>query len=205
MSVQSWLDLPVSPTIDARTLIQSCAFIDQAGTSQGGLFQRSTNWLKAVTWVSPVVKVTAYGTVSATSNLVAVNGQDFTSVEAAATWNGTHVMTTNNAQLPLVSEGLMFLKAGTNFINNVFFDFNGGVTSTDVQIGFRDNSYTSGDFTNSATGTIPVYAFPTTTTYGGTGRQLSLTLLQTGRFHMGLRIVDNGGNYSMFPMEWVVL
>jgi hypothetical protein len=74
-----------------------------------------------------------------------------------------------------------------------------------VQISFRDNSYSGGDFTNGGTPTIPVFAFPTSTTYGGTGRNLQLTLLKTGRFSMGIRIVDGGGNYSMFPFELVVL
>ncbi|MDP4198492.1 MAG: hypothetical protein Q8922_00860 [Bacteroidota bacterium] len=113
-------------------------------------------------------------------------------------------MTTNNPQLPLVVEGLMYLKSGP-FTNNIFLDFTGGATSTDVQLGFRDNSYTSGDFTAGATGTIPVFAFPgAPVTYGGTGHILSVTLLKPGRYSMGIRIVDNVGNYSLFPMEWIV-
>ena len=63
---------------------------------------------------------------------------------------------------------------------------------------------TSGDFENSASGTIPVFSFPAAS-YGGTGRLLTLTLLRTGRFPMCLRLIDSGGNYSMFEMLWVVL
>jgi hypothetical protein len=32
-----------------------------------------------------------------------------------------------------------------------------------------------------------------------------MSLLTTGRFSVALRIVDNAGNYSLFPMEWIVL
>ena len=197
---QSWLDLITMPTMDPRSLISTISFQGQLAT-----FTRSPNWLQATAWVPPVIKVTPSGTPATTSNLMANNPQDFASIEAANTWNGTHAMTTINPQLPLVSEGLMYLRYGGNFINNIFFDFIGGASSTDIQIGFGDNSYTAGDFTAGPIGTIPVFAFPTSATYSGTGKMMAITLLQPGRYSMGLRIVDNSGNYSMFPMEWIVI
>ncbi len=198
MSAQSWLDLILSPTMDPRGLVSNTSF-----STGPGAFLRSTNWLQAVAWVSPPMKVSAPG-VGTTSNIMAVNPQDFTSIEAAATWNATHAMTTNNAQLPLVAEGLMFLRSGTNFQNNLFFDITGGTTLVGVQLSFRDNSYTAGDFTAGATGTIPVFDFGAGP-FSGAGKQMTVTLLQPGRFSMGLRLVDNAGNYSMFPMEWIVI
>jgi hypothetical protein len=203
MNAQSWFDLAMQPTQDPRSLIGMISFEDQANAAQAGTFTRSTNWLQAAIWVAPPMKVTPRATLT-TAFIIAANPNDFASAEFAAAWNAAHAMTSINPQLPLVAEGLMYLKAGP-FMNMVYLDITGGTTSTDVQISFRDNSYTSGDFTNGAAGTIPVFAFPTTTTYGGTGRALTVTLLKPGRYSMGIRIVDNAGNYSMFPMEWVVV
>ncbi len=142
---------------------------------------------------------------STLSNVQVNNPYDFGSIEEANTWNGLHQMTVPTAQVPPAVQKIMFLKAGTAFINNVFLDFTGGATSTDIQLSIRDNAGTSGDFQNSGTGTIPVFSFPTTATYGTPGRNLQVTLLRTGRFNVGLRIIDNGGNYSLFEMEWIVL
>ncbi len=200
-SPQSWFDLATSPTMDPRSLISTIQFQDQALAYVVGSFTRSTNWLQATTWVASPLKVTAFSTQP--SFLASSNNQDFGSVEAANVWNATHAMTSLSTQLPLVSEGLMYLKAGP-FINNLFFDFAGGVTSTDVQISFRANSLTNGDFSNGGTGTIPVFAFPSVT-FGGTTKNMQITLLQTGHFQMGIRIVDNSGNYSMLPLDWIVL
>ncbi len=197
MNAQSWNDLLLQSTMDPRGLISNAGFV-----STGGLFLRSTTWLQAVTWVAPPMKVSAPG-VGTTSNIMAVNPQDFPSIEAAATWNATHAMTTINPQIPLVNEGLMYLHAGSNFYNNIYLDITGGTTLVSVQLSFRDNSYTAGDFTAGATGTIPVFDFGTGP-FMGLGKLFQVTLLQTGRFQMGLRLVDNAGNYSMFPMDWLV-
>jgi hypothetical protein len=113
-------------------------------------------------------------------------------------------MTSISTQLPLAVNALMILKASPKFLNNVFFDFLGGATSTDIPFSFKDNSLTSGDFTNAATGTIPSYSFGSTT-FGGTGKMLTVSILTPGRYSVALRIVDNAGGYSLFPMEWIVL
>lgn len=142
---------------------------------------------------------------STTANIVAANPYDYSAVVAATTWNSTHAMTapTSN-QLPFSVQNIFFLKGDPRFINNLYLDHTGGATSTDIQLSMRDNSTTSGEFQNAALGTVPVFAFPNTT-YGGTGRNLQVSLLRTGRFHVAMRIVDNGGNWSMFEMEWIVL
>jgi hypothetical protein len=200
---QSWLDLSVQSPMDPRSIIQSLAFINGAGASTGAVFARSTTFLQNVTWINPPMVVSPYVTPNIPF-VVCPNVQDFASVEAANTWNGTHAMTVNNAQLPIAVQKIMFLKAGTAFVNNIFLDFTGAATSVDIQFSFRDNATTSGDFVNTAQGSIPVFAL-SGTTFSGTGKALAVTLLRTGRFSVGLRIKDNGGNYSMFEMEWIVL
>ncbi len=196
---QSWYDLVVMSPMDIRSLIQSATFESSGGGQTAGTFARSSTWLHAATWVNPPLVVSQTG-----SNVTCPNAQDFASVEAANTWNGLHLMTAQNNQLPLSVQKIMFLKAGTAFVNNIFLDWTPAVTSTDVQLSFRDNSTTSGDFQNSATATVPVFAF-SGATFGTTARNLQVTLLRTGRFQVALRIIDNSGNYSMYEMDWIVL
>jgi hypothetical protein len=196
---QSWFDLVVMSPMDPRGIISSVSFENNAGSQTAATFARSSTWLHASTWVNPplIVSQTA-------SFVICPNVQDFASVEAANTWNGLHLMTAQNNQLPIAVQKIMFLKAGTAFVNNIFLDWSAGVTSTDVQLSFRDNSTTSGDFQNSGTATVPVFAF-TGATFGLTARNLQVTVLRTGRFHVAMRIIDNSGNYSMYEMEWIVL
>ena len=196
--IQSWFDLVVMPPMDPRSIISSVLFENNASSQSAGTFARSSSWLHASTWVNPPLIVS-----QTTSFVICPNVQDFASVEDANTWNGLHLMTAQNNQLPIAVQKIMFLKAGTAFVNNIFLDWSVGVTSTDVQLSFRDNSSTSGDFQNSATATIPVFAF-TGATFGGIARNLQVTLLRTGRFTVALRIIDNSGNYSMYEMDWIV-
>ena len=148
--------------------------------------------------------VTLPGT-GTTGNVVAANPYDYTAVVAANAWNSVHAMTAPNTnQLPFSVQNIVFLKADPRFINNLYFDITGGVTSTDIQFSMRDNSTTSGMFQDAALATVPVFALPSST-YGGTGRNLQVSLTRTGRFDVAFRIVDNGGNWSMFEMQWIVL
>lgn len=203
MAPQSWFDLVVMSPIDPRGIIQYAAFENQAGATQIANFARSSNFLQAVTWVNPPMVVTQPGT-GTTSFVQATNPQDYDSAVAAGNWSATHAMTVNSAQVALAVQKIMFLKAGIQFINNIYLDFTGGATSTNIQLSIRENSATTGDFQGAGIGTVPVFAFPSST-YGGTGRNMLLTILKPGRFNVGLRIVDNSGNYSIFEMDWIVL
>ena len=191
------------PPIDPRSLIQMISFEDQANVNQVAGFTRSTTWLQNVTWLDAPLIVTPAATKTAV--IAAPNAADYQSLQDAIAWNSTHAMTPLSTKLPKAVEKIFFLKAGGQFINQIYLDWNIGVTSTDVQFSFRDNSVTSGDFTNSATGTIPVFAFPNTSTYGGIGRLLQVSLLARGRYMVGMRIVDNSGNWSLYDMQWIVL
>jgi hypothetical protein len=64
---------------------------------------------------------------------------------------------------------------------------------------------TSGDFQNAGTATVPVFEFPPSATYGGTGRNFQVTLLRPGRFNVGIVTLDSTAVISMFEMEWIVL
>jgi hypothetical protein len=85
---------------------------------------------------------------------------------------------------------------------DVQFQF-GGTTYTDIQLSFRDNAASSGDFSGGSTGSIPVASFAGNFT-GAV--DLKVVLKQFGRFSMMLVLKDNGsGNYSTFEMEWNIV
>ncbi len=202
-TIQSWFDLVVMPTMDPRSIIQTASFEDSTGTMRAATFLRSQNWLLPGPWIQSPLNVTTPAGILI-PNVTVPNAYDYASIEDANTWNTLHQMVApipNN--LPFAVRQVMFLKAGTAFVNNIFLDWAVGVTSASVQLSFRDNSMTSGDFQNSGAGTVPVFAFPAAT-YGSTGRNFQVTLLRTGHFHVGLNILDNSGNCSMFEMEWFV-
>ncbi len=199
---QSWFDFPMMTRMDPRTIIQAIAFEDQGGTMQNGAFTRSATWLQNVVWADAPMIVTPFATVPPA--VTVPNTQDFISQQIAIAWNASHAMTATNTKLPKAVEKIMYLKAGAAFVNNIFLDWAGVITSTDIQFSFRDNSATSGDFTNSASGTIPVFTFPTVV-FGGTSRRLTVTLLRAGRFSVGIRIFDSAGNWSLYEMDWIVM
>ncbi len=202
---QSWNDLVVMPPMDLRAIISSLSLEDNTGASQIASFTRSSTWLNsAKTWINPPMVTSQPGTAT-TSHIVAANPYDFQAVVDANAWNTVHAMTVPTTGLPISVQNVMFFKADPRFINNFYVDFSGGVTSTDIQLSMRDNSTTSGDFQSSAAGTVPVFTLPNTSTYGGLGRNVHVSLTRTGRFQVAFRIVDNSGNWSMFEMEWIVL
>lgn len=198
----SWYDYATQSPRDPRTIVQSISFMDQTGAIQPATFLRSTTWLEAATWVNPPMDVTPRTTfLPSVSPLFPM---DFQASEIAAQFTAQRAMTVLNGQYPIAVQKEIVLKAGMQFANTFALDFIGTATSTDIQFSFLHNSLTSGDFTSGASGTIPVFAFPSTTTYGGITKQMTVTLLRPGRFAVALRIKDNSGNYSLFEMDWLV-
>jgi hypothetical protein len=193
------------PTMDPRSIISTAAFEDSTGTMHAATFERSPSWLLAGPWGQSPLNVTT-PTGSLIPNVTVPNVYDYASLEEANTWNTLHQMVAPvPTSLPLAVQKIMFLKAGTAFVNNLFLDWKAGVTSGSVQLSFRDNSVTSGDFQNSGTGTVPAFIFPSSATYGGLGRNLQVTLLRPGRYTVGIVTLDSAVVTSMFEMEWFVL
>src|ERR1017187_3776260 len=145
---QSWFDLPVMPPMDPRSIISTASFEDLGGTMRAATFERSSTFLAGALYVVSPLSVTTPG--SGTTPYVSVpNTYDYGSIEEANTWNTLHMMTIPTpATMPLSVQKIMFLHAGTAFVNNIFLDCKAGTTSTNVQLTFRDNSVTSGDFQN---------------------------------------------------------
>jgi hypothetical protein len=190
--------------MDPRLVIQKITLDDNTGAAKGATFSRVTSWFQNVTWVNPVLKISDV-TSSTTPTIAANSPQDYQSFQEAVVWNSTKSMVATNSKLPLAVKKIVFLKAGMSFDNTIYLDWIGGATSTDVQISFRDNSVTSGNLDPlGGAPTVPVFQFLATATYGGAGRKLTVTVLRPGRYFVGIRVLDNGGNYSMFEMEWIV-
>ncbi len=189
--------------LDPRSVISIVSMQDQGGTNRLATFQNSSTFLKLTTWAnspltpSPVATATTPG-VSATSPA------DFDAVVEAQHWTAAHGMVANNTQLPMTVQRIFFAKARPNFLNNFYFDMPGGVTSTDIQLSFRDNSGVGGNFIDSALGTIPAFCW-SGATFGGTGRLFQISFNRPGRFYLVLRVIDNTGNYSMFELDFNVV
>jgi hypothetical protein len=201
-SPQSWNDMALVSPQDPRDVLEYIAMYDQAGALVIGKFARSTTWLNNTTWAISPLSFSPLA-VNSTPSIAAVNNQDPAAVYEVNKWNNSHMMVTTNNQLPWTVQRMVFVKAGAQFFNTLFFDWPGITTSTDVQVSVRENSATAGDFTNAASGTIPVYIF--TGTFGGTKKGLSFIISRPGRYSLCVRIVDSGGNWSMFELELIAI
>ena len=202
---QSWNDLVVMQPMDIRSIVSLASFEDNAAAMHTATFERSLSWLGPGPWSVPPLSVSV-GNGPTTPSITVPNAYDYASQQIANVWNASHQMTPIiPTALPLAVQQTAFLHAGAAFVNNLFFDWKVGVTSSSIQLSLRDNSTTSGMFQNGSVGTVPVFLFPGSAIYGGLGRNLQVTLLRTGRFNVAFVIVDSTGATSMFEMDWIVL
>jgi len=188
---QSWQDLQIANPLDPKSIIPYATL----GTNAGA-FSRSTNILQSA-WVASPLVFTGNNT-----SVVSTDTTDQSTVVDAAQWTFTHQMVNVAANIPPSMSKVVFMRAGKNWQNKIEIAL-GAPNYTNVQLTFRDNLGTSGQFLNSATGSAPVILFG-----GGaaiTGNQvLTLPVLQPGTYNMVLAMLT-GGNWSAFEMEWVVV
>ncbi len=112
-------------------------------------------------------------------------------------WNFKHQTVNTAAALAPPMHKVIYLRGGRKWQMDVFLDL--GTSTSDLQLSFRDNAGTRGDYA----GTIPVITFPGA--HSGVVK-LSLTLNHFGHIPMGLRMIDSGtSDWSMFEMEWVIV
>lgn len=179
---QSWADLVVLPPADPRSLIADAKINGVQGT-----FTRSTDFLNP-TWVDSPHTIT-----SATCS--AHRTDDLQMVADAAMWNFAHQTVNTLTTLAIPMRKVLFLRGYEHWLTMIQIAVSGNMTNP--QISFRDNAASSGDFTGSATGSIPAIRW--TGTFTGTV-MLELTLKQLGRFSMALKSNDTT-NHSMLEME----
>lgn len=184
--VQSWYDIPLQQPHDPRILIAN-TYLD----STIGTFARSSSFLASTWGASPLA---LSGTVVCTS----LHTDNLLSVAEAAQWTFAHQGLNTSASNPPALQKVVFLRGGSSYEMSFSIDF-GASNHNGVQLSFRDNAATPGDFTG--TGTIPVITFPAV--YTGV-KTFKVTLKMLGTFVMALRTTSGGTNY-LFEMEWNVV
>ncbi|MBS1913713.1 MAG: hypothetical protein JST22_17125 [Bacteroidetes bacterium] len=185
--IESWLDLTNMKPRNPLDLIVNA----KIGAAQG-TFLNSTSYLTSGTWYNSPLIVTGQATCSAlgTDNQLLVADAD--------QWNFQHQTVNLSSALPPPLQKLMFLRGGTQWQMSIPINF-GGTTFTDIQLSFRDNAATRGDYS----GTVPTISWTSVGFAGSTNLQISLS--QTGRAAIGIRLIDNSGKYYMHEMEWVIV
>lgn len=187
--VQSWYDLPTSEPMDPRDLIANVNL--GVGVTS---FARSTNFLQT-SWAASPLAFT--GTPVCTS----LHGDNILTVNNAAQWTVARQLINVAANIPPSMQKVAFARGGVQWQMTMPIAF-GGSSYDNVQLSFRDNVASAGDFLNSATGSIPVFSFSGTFTGNN---NLLITFKQMGRFVLGLVARNTStGNYSMFEMEFIV-
>jgi hypothetical protein len=198
---QSWYDLPLMSPMDPRSVVSFVNLQDSGGGNHSGIFQNSSTFLNNTTWHTPPIAYTSIATVAPMCN--ALTPQDSDAVVTAANWTAAHGILASNTQLPPTILRSCFLKAGNRFQTTINLDWTPGVTSTDVQLSFKDNSGVGGNLITGSS-TVPVLAW-SGNTFGGLARALTISTIGPGRVAMVLRIIDNSGNWSMFEMDWNIV
>lgn len=191
---QSWYDMPIITPIDPRALIANV----HLGTDMG-------QFLRSSTFINPPGTYITNPFVLASGSLCgALETDNQQRVADAAQWTFSHGIknTDPNPAPPILP--IIFLRGGNRWQNTININL-GASNYSDLQLSFRDNAASTGNFTGSGTGSIPVISFTARAYTGNVG--LKVTLTQYGRFRMILRAIDpaNANNYSMFEMEWIVV
>ena len=146
----------------------------------------------------------------------AANGTDKAANSAdARQWMFDHKTWIDSTTLPDALKKVMFMRAGEKWKMDLLFNITGPANLDIVQLAFRDNAGTRGDYA----GTYPVIHW-TSTGAGYTGAvSLSVHLKQLGRYNVVLYAKSKpwapppppGGQpvyqetYSMTEMEWIVV
>jgi hypothetical protein len=131
------------------------------------------------------------------------NGTDNIQMVSDATqWNFQHQTADTSAYAAIPIRKVIFLRGGTQWAMDIPLAL-GGANYANLQLGFRDNAATRGDFS----GTYPVIDFSNVGVPFTGNVTLRVILKTMGHVSMVLRAIDNAGpaNWSMFEMEWVIV
>lgn len=189
INVQGWQNLQVATPIDPKSVILNAAM-----NFTQGIFTRSINFLEAAWSASPLAFT------GNNNKLNSLNGTDASTVAEAIQWTFDHQMVNVAANIPTAMNKLIFARAGKYWDNQFEINF-GASTYNNVQLSFRDNLGTSGQFLNSASGAVPVISFGNSIT----GVQLlHFTFSQPGVYSLVL-VMQTGANWSAFEIECVAL
>lgn len=188
--VLSWFDLTTRLPGEIRDFVADAYLNATQGT-----FARSTTYLQNA-WATNSIAFTS------TASCETLKTDQAGMVADAKQWNLSHQIVNTSSTLQPPLKRIVFLRGGTDWQMKLTFAW-GANTYSDIQLSFRDNGTSSGDFTGSPQGSIPVIKFSGNFTGDVT---LTVTLKQFGTFPMMLVLKDNGTlQYSVFEMEFVVV
>jgi hypothetical protein len=190
IQVQGWQDLQVAQPIDPRSIILSAALGSTVGT-----WQRSVTVLQSA-WIG----TNALAFTGSNTAVASLDTTDAATTADAAQWTIAHQMVNASANIPPTMNNVVFARAGAIWDNKLEINF-GGTSYNSVQLTFRDNLGTSGQFINSSGAGVPVFSFGS----GITGNQvMHLTLMKPGVYTMVFVMVLSG-NWSTYEFELIVL
>lgn len=141
--------------------------------------------------------ITSPFTYNGTPTCSALGTDSLQRVADADQWNFSHLTRNSSATLAPPLTKVIFLRGGTDWEMSIPINF-GGATYNDLQLSFRDNAGTRGDFA----GTVPAIMFQGLFTGSQT---LVVTLKSFGHVSIGLRAIDGSANWNMFEMEWIIV
>ncbi|MBL7997534.1 MAG: hypothetical protein JNL32_02735 [Candidatus Kapabacteria bacterium] len=123
-------------------------------------------------------------------------------VSNARDWNMQHQTVDTSAFAALPIRKIIFLRGGTQWTNVIPLAL-GAANYSNLQLSYRDNAATRGDYA----GTIPVIEFANVGSPFTGNVNLNVVLNMTGRVSMVIRAIDNSvpGVWSMFEMEWMIV
>lgn len=185
--INSWIDLSVCPPKNPLDLIAN-TYID---ATQGVYLNSSTFLTPPGSWVASGLSV------SAAPFCKALETDNFQMAAEADMWTFQRQTRFSSASTAPPVQKMIFLRGGRRWAMHIPISMGGG-TYTDLQLTYRDNAATRGDFA----GTVPVISF--TGSFSGTPK-LIVTLNTLGTVSMGLRAIVGGTDYSMLEMEWVIV
>lgn len=204
---QSWNDLPQKAPADIRDLIANASF---GGIN--GQYVRSTNFA-TVTGGPPPVPPPPFGpgpgpsawsttplSLSGSPQVFTLGTDNQLLVELAKQWNFSHLGANLSAGLSPLLANVIYLRAGEGWRMSI--PLTSSATLTDVQLSFRNNAASVGDFTGGSTGSIPAISF--TGSFSGP-LPLVISLRKAGHAHLALRAIDSLGNFSMFGLECIII
>ena len=186
--VMSWYDLQNSAPKNPFNLIAE-AYLNGAP----GVFAYSDTFIDPPggTWIASPV------TYADEAICIALESDNNLKNAEAEQWNFRHQAVNTAATLAPPMRKVIYLRGGRQWKMQFTLDL--GTSTNDLQLSFRDNAGTRGDYA----GTISVITFPGS--YSGSVL-FEVTLKEFGHIPMGLRMIDSGtSDWSLFEMDWVVV
>jgi hypothetical protein len=189
----SWIDLESYPPRNPLELIAKAQIVIGGNTDVGAFISSAVYGNPGVPWTANTFAITGLPV------CVALESDNQQKVADGQIWNFQHITWDGAVRIVPQLQRLVFLRGGDDaWQMNIPINLGGGLYPK-LELSFLDNCGTRGDYA----GTYPVISW-TARNYTG-AVSLQVTLKQFGRVRLGIMALDNGGNYSMFDFEAMIV